>query len=111
MVGNNKNKADKCGIIYSVVLFLIMVIDVIDASCSNFLDAKFGEIFGLIYTFITFIEWFGWVLLIPGLFIFVLVKLIISIKDGNKGGVLAVASLLYSPFVWMYTISTYASRF
>jgi len=98
------SEADKAGIITSIFIFLIMVIDIIDIYFSDSLPYDLSISIGLI-------ELFFWILIIPILFIYVLVKEIISIKTEKKGGIIAVISLLYNLFIWLLTMSRYAARF
>ena len=101
------SKADKDGIKCSIFIFLIMVIDIIDISMLDSLYSNTRELFWLIQL----IEFFSGFLVIPALFIFVFVKLIISIKNEKKGGIIAVISLFYNLAIWLFTVSVCAYKF
>ena len=113
IIKNSKNRADlktlsaadKDAIISSIFIFLIMVIDIIDVSLPDYHPfSDFKIVFSLI-------ELFCWVLIMPCIFVFELVKLIISYKTEKKGGIIAVILLFYNLIVWTFTLCLYASRF
>ena len=113
IVRNRKNKADlktlstadKEAITSSIFVFLIMVIDIVDVALPDYQPfSDFKTVFSLI-------ELFCWVLVMPCIFVFELVKLIASYNTEKKGGIVAVILLFYNLIVWIFTLSLYASRF
>lgn len=101
------SKIDKCGIVNLIFLFLILIIDFADLFNSNFIYENFRELFFLINT----VEFFSWILLIPGFFIFMIVNLIISNKKKKGMSVLTLISLLSNLIVGYITLAVYAGKF
>ena len=99
--------ADKIGIIHLIYLFLVLVSDLIDTFAGDYLCRDYRAIFELVYD----IEFISMFILIPIFFITVLVKLIRSLKQEEKGSVIASISLILSVVMGLVNAGTYASHF
>ncbi len=99
--------ADKIGIINLIYLFLVLVSDLIDTFAGDYLYRDYRAIFELVYN----IEFISMFILIPIFFITVLVKLIRSLKQEEKGSVIASISLIINVVMGLVNAGTYASHF
>ena len=99
--------ADKIGIIHLIYLFLVLGSDLIDTFAGDFLYCNYSLLFELVYN----IEFISMFIIIPIFFITVLVKLIRSLKQEKKGGVVACISLILNAVMGLVNAGTYAAHF